>query len=199
MSRKPLDQVLMILIVCSVVGHFALAADGAAPPSEAMDVQAKVSGGEVVVEAQAFIDAPPREVWSVFTDYDHMTRFVSSLEKSRILERKGETLLVSQQGRNQLGPFSTTFESLREVELTPYRLMHSRGVGGNVEDYEAITRFVPEGSGTRILHHVQFVPALWVPPIIGPALIERETRIHFEELFKEIARRREIERSEVGG
>lgn len=185
-------------IACAAAWHLASAFDGSTARPEGIEVQASVSAGKVAVDVQAFIDATPREVWSVFTDYGHMTQFVSSLDQSTLVERKGQTLLVWQQGRNRVGPFSRTFESLREIRLTPYRLMHSRGVGGNVKDYEAITRFAPQGSGTRILHHVQFTPNVWVPPIIGPALIEQETHAHFEELFKEIEGRQEKQGSASG-
>lgn len=187
-------RLVVILITCAGALQLSAVTPAFAEFPQTMKIHAKVLDGRVDVVVEAFIDAPPRAVWSVFTDYDHMTDFVTSLERSAIVDREKEVLVVSQRGKNRFGPFSSTFESTREVQLTPYSLMRSRGLDGNVRDYEATTRFAPESSGTRIFHQVHFAPAIWVPPVIGPTLIEHETRVHFEELFQEIERRQVKER-----
>lgn len=187
--RRMQMRLFTTAIACAAVWHLVWPQDATAAQAEKIQVQLKLVHGKVILDVQTFIDATPREVWSVFTDYDHMTEFLSNLEKSKIVVRKGQTLLVWQQGKNRLGPFSSSFESLREIQLTPFRLVHSRGVGGTVKNYEAITRFTPEGSGTRVFHHLEFTPNRWIPPLIGPAIIERQTRVHFEEILREIARR----------
>ena len=45
--------------------------------------------------------------------------------------------------------------------------------------------------GTEIVHHAESEPPFWVPPVIGPAVIESDTRARFLELRREILRRGE--------
>jgi hypothetical protein len=51
------------------------------------------------------------------------------------------------------------------------------------------TRVVDDGAAIRIINSGRYTPKIWVPPIIGPTLIEAETRRHFGELRTEILRR----------
>jgi hypothetical protein len=39
------------------------------------------------------------------------------------------------------------------------------------------------------VHTGRYTPSLWVPPIVGPALIEAETRKQYGEIRAEIERR----------
>jgi len=34
-------------------------------------------------------------------------------------------------------------------------------------------RLQPDGDGTRILYHLEMEPKFWVPPIIGPWILQR--------------------------
>jgi len=41
----------------------------------------------------------------------------------------------------------------------------------------------------RISHHGEYVPKRWLPPLVGPAVIESETKKQYGEFVAEIARR----------
>jgi len=49
---------------------------------------------------------------------------------------------------------------------------------------------VDHGATSEIINHGEFIPNVWVPPIIGPAAIEAEARQQFQEFRTEILRRR---------
>jgi hypothetical protein len=63
-------------------------------------------------------------------------------------------------------------------------------VSGNLKASEFTTRVIDRGAFTQITNHGEFIPNIWVPPVIGPALIEAETRKQFQELRLEILRRK---------
>lgn len=126
------------------------------------------------------------------TDYGHATQFISNLERSTVLSRTNEIVLVSQKGTMGWGPFSVTLESVTEIRLTPFEKMQSRMISGNMKKYNGVTRLIPEGTGTRILYHVVSVPAVWIPPLIGRVLVEHETRERFQQLLDEILRRKAL-------
>ncbi len=161
-----------------------------ADADKSIDVAVKIRGHEVIVDVEGYVRVTPQEAWSVMTDYDHAPRFISKLEKSVVLSRTSETLVVSQKGTMGVGPFSVSIETVTEIHLTPFEKMQSHLVSGNMKKNDAITRLIPDAAGTRIVYHLESIPDTWIPPVIGRALVEFETRARFDELFDEILRRK---------
>jgi hypothetical protein len=56
----------------------------------------------------------------------------------------------------------------------------------------ATTELIASFEGTEVVHHAESEPPFWLPPLIGPAIIESETRTRFEELRAEILRRKAV-------
>lgn len=154
-----------------------------------IEVHAKKNGQEVIVDVDCPVNAPLAIAWEVLTDYDHMAEFLSDVQSSSVQERQGLMLQVYQKGRAARGLLSITFENLREVELVPYSEIRSRLVRGDLLASTFTTRVIADGVQVRIVHSGRYTPKIWVPPLIGPALIEAETRKHFGELRSEIVRR----------
>lgn len=163
-----------------------------AAPQDGRDIVVHVQkkGEWVIVDVDFPVDATVLETWSVMTDYDHMSQFVSSLVSSRIIGREGNTLSVEQKGKASRGLLTISFDNVREIVLTPPREVHSRLVSGNLKASEFTTRVIDRGAFTQIINHGEFIPNVWVPPVIGPVLIEAETRKQFQELRTEILRRK---------
>ena len=169
---------------------FAINANADADKSVAVGV--RMQGGEVIVDVNCYVRATPQEAWAVMTDYDRATDFISKLEKSVILSRTDETFVVSQIGRMGYGPFSVRIEAVTEIQLTPFEEMRARLISGNLKKNESLTRLIPDANGTRIVYHLESIPDAWVPPIIGRALVEFETRARFGQLLDEILRRKAV-------
>ena len=164
----------------------------AAPPADDTDIDVHVrqNGDRIAVEVHLPIRATAIETWNVVTDYDNMSRFVSNLQVSRIVEQDGNRLIVMQKGKATRGLLSFSFENVREIVLTPPTEIRSRLISGDLESSEFTTRVVAQGDSAEILNHGEFIPKVWVPPIVGPAVIEAETRKQFRELRDEIMRRK---------
>ncbi len=126
------------------------------------------------------------------TDYDHMAKFVTNLEQSKVISRTGDTLTVFQKGTATRGPLTFSFENVREIVLTPYREIRSRMISGDLESSEFTTKVMESNGFARITNHGQFVPKIWVPPVIGPSLIAAETRRQFGQMRAEILRRKAL-------
>jgi hypothetical protein len=163
-----------------------------ADSDEAIDVAVRIEGEEAIVDVNFHVPLTPQEAWAVMTDYDHAIHFISKLEKSVILSRTDERLLVSQKGTMGYGPFSLTLETVSEIRLTPFEKMQARLISGNMKKNNATTRLIPDASGTRIVYHMESIPNVWMPPIIGRALIEFETRARFRQLIEEMLRRKAL-------
>lgn len=163
-----------------------------------IDVHVQQRGRWIVVDVALPVEATALEIWRVVTDYDNMASFVSNLELSKIVDRDGDTLTVSQRGNATRGPLTFTFDSIRRIVLVPYREIRSHMISGNLEASEFTTRVVDHGASTEITNHGEFIPRIWVPPLVGPALIAAETRKQFGELRAEILRRK-AQATTVGG
>lgn len=178
-----------VLRSLALAGVFVCGALVYAAPDDGIKLKVEVQGSEVTTDVEFFVHATPQETWAVLTDYDHATEFISGLERSAILVRSGDMLIVSQKGRVDYGPFFATFETIAEIQLTPYETISSRMVSGNMKKNQSTTLISQEAGGTRVVHHLESIPDVWIPPIIGRILIAHEVRNRFRQLIAEILRR----------
>ena len=176
----------------------ALAVSGwAATADEDIVVHARKDGAEIVVEVDCPVRAPVLTVWDVLTDYDNMSRFISNLQFSGIQGRVDNVLKVRQYGKATRGLLTITFDNVREVELRPFSEVRSRLISGDLKASEFTTRLVDVDGLVHIINSGRYTPKMWVPPLIGPALIEAETRKQFGEIRTEILRRSERRAAEL--
>jgi hypothetical protein len=175
------------------IAVLALAALPAAGLQAAVDqdieVRVKKNGPEVAVDVDCPVNASLAVIWEVLTDYDHMSEFLSDVQHSSVQARDGHMLQVYQKGKAERGLLSITFENLREVQLVPHQEIRSRLISGDLKASAFTTRVIDDGTLIHIINSGRYTPKIWVPPVIGPALIEAETRKHFGELRNEILRR----------
>ena len=177
---------LALALLCLCAAH------AKADTDPAIGVQVRMQGGEAVVDVDFHVRATPQEVWAVLTDYDHATEFIAKLEKSVILSRTDRVLRVAQKGTMGWGPFSVPIETVVDIHLTPYEEIQSHLVSGNMQKNDATTRLIADASGTRVLFHLEAIPDAWLPPLIGRAMVELESRARFRQLVAEILRRKAL-------
>lgn len=159
-------------------------------PREDIEVKVQVNGENVTVDLSLVVPATRQQVWAVLTDFGRMADFVSSLKESRVISVAEDTVIILQRGSAKYGPVSFPFESTREMRLTPFDEIRSRLISGNMRKMEGTTRLVDEGAQTRIIYHADSIPGVWIPPIVGKAFIEHETREQFREMRNEIIMRK---------
>ena len=163
----------------------------AVTPDQDIFVDVKKDGMAVVVNVDCQVQAPLSIVWDVLTDYDNMASFISNLQYSGVQGRIDNVLEVRQTGKATRGPLSYSFDNVREVELVPYSQIRSRLIRGDLRDSAFTTRIVEADGLIHIVHSGRYTPKIWVPPLIGPALIAAETRKQYGEIRAEILRRSE--------
>jgi len=169
------------------------AAHPAPPDSGDIAVAIRRDGDAIDVDVQLRVEATPQQVWDVLTDYGHMADFVSNVAMSRIVRREDDRLDVAQTSRLTFGPFAFTFDNAREIELVPLREIRSKVVSGDMKGSAFTTRLFGEGGETRITNHGRFLPDRWIPPLIGTAVLEAETRKQFAEFREEMLRRKNLD------
>lgn len=182
-----LRTLLGLLLALTAIGAAHAQAQAQTP---SVDVVVQTRSGNVVIDVTARVHAKREVVWAVLTDYDHMAEFLTTLKASSILVRRGNQMEVAQTGEARRGFLHFTFSTVRSVELVPDREIRSQLISGDFKSYEFTTRITDAADGTiTIVHHGEYEPKTWVPPVVGPALIEEETRKQYAELMAEISRR----------
>lgn len=167
-----------------------LASSPRAAPNDDIVVDVRKDGPEISVDIDCPVSAPASIVWQVLTDYDHMAAFITNLDISRVQSRDKLKLEVYQKGKAKRGPLSFTFENVRAIKLHPEREIDSRLISGDMKASEFTTRIVDAGGPVvHIINSGHYTPSVWVPPVIGPALIAAEMRKQFGEIRAEILRR----------
>jgi carbon monoxide dehydrogenase subunit G len=164
---------------------------GAAGDEADIAVAVHRHAGRFEVDVDFRVSAAPQDVWRVMTDYDHMDRIVSNVVSSHVIARHDEHLEVASTTRAKLGPWEYKVNNVREIRLTPVREIRSKVVSGDLVSSEFVTTLVPDDGGTRVTCHGLLKPDRWIPPLVGPSIIESETRKQYAEIRSEVLRRRQ--------
>jgi carbon monoxide dehydrogenase subunit G len=154
-----------------------------------VEVAVSRNGRAVEIRAAMTVAASAQQVWQVLTDYDHMAAFSPGLEKSRAVPLGANRLRVEQAGVARFGILRFPYESVREIELEPYREIRSRALAGTIKSGSALTRLVESGGATRIDYQSVSVPSVQLPFGLGMGTVAARTREQFIQLRAEIYRR----------
>ena len=166
-----------------------LSLPAAAADDSDIAVKVRKEGDTIHVAVDCPVKARPAIAWEVMTDYDNMPRFISNLTESSVRMHMGNRMQVSQKGKASRGPLSISFENMREIELVPKSEIRSRLIAGDTMPAAFVTRIEERDGMTHVMHTGTYTPSMWVPPGIGPSLIESETRKQYAEIRTEILRR----------
>ncbi len=149
-------------------------------------------GEQIIVDAYFTVPVHSQLVWETLTDFDNIPSFISSVQSSKIINRTGNTLHVTQNSIIRFSVATFNFESVREVNLVPFKEINERMISGNMRKMKETTQIIPEGDQTRISYHANIIPDMWILKYIGHVFIEDEAREQFQEIRDEIIRRKKI-------
>src|SRR5215471_19091583 len=157
---------------------------------DAQDIVVAVArhGDTFDIRVELVVDATPEEVFAVLTDYDHMARFVSNVLESRVVRRDGNRIAIEQKSLLAFGLLRLEFTNVREVDLLPFHEIRSRVTEGDMLGSSFTTKIAAKTTKTRVDNRGTFISNRWIPPLIGNAVLEAETRKQFQEFRVEILR-----------
>lgn len=165
----------------------------AARAAEEVSVETQRRGEAVEVSARAIVDAPHAVVWSTLTDYSRLPEFVPGLRVSRIVERRGPTALVHQQGEARFLFFSHPIDVLVESTEYPPSMITVQLVKGSLRRltgrYEVASLTTGSGSRIELRWNGTIEPEFGLPPLIGELLVRANIEDQFLGMVREIERR----------
>lgn len=153
-------------------------------------IEVVMQGDLIIANVSLVVPVTPGEAWEVLTDYDRMADFLPNLESSKKIDSNNNKLQVAQKGKAFFGPFSFSFDSVREITLMPYTEIHSRSISGSFRRSDGFMQLLPGDNGTRIVYHSETLPNVRLPRSITIGMTERLMRDQFENMRVEMLRRK---------
>jgi uncharacterized membrane protein len=163
---------------------------GSAFAADEITAQAERQGEKTVIELTAHVAAPLADTWAVFTDFERMPKFTTTVKLSTVKALEPNRIELSQMSESRIGLFSAQVSSVRLAELTPPREIHLSLISGDFKTYDSVTRFSEEPGGTLVTYHGEYVSSKWVPPFVTGNLIADQTKKFYGELIAEVLKRR---------
>lgn len=167
---------------------FAASPASAAPRPE---VALTREGGVFRLQASFTVDAPPAVVWGVLTDYGRMTEFLSSLKRSRVVEKRPDGAVIEQEGSARLLVFSRAIKlTLQVAELPPGRIEFKDISDGEFDEYDGAWTVQPSSGGTAVSYQLfAEMKASLVPRAVARRVLEKSVRRQLDELAAEMLKR----------
>jgi len=164
--------------------------------AQQVSIETSVQGDLVTVTASAEMQVDPRTVWNVISDYDHLAEFIPNIRNSRVVQRDGDRLLVSQTGEFSFLFFRQPVEVMLAVAESAPRQIVARAVGGNLREMEGRYELenLPTGA-VRLSYSARLIPEFSVPPFIGKMVVRRVLAKQFTAMVNEILRRDALARA----
>ncbi len=154
-----------------------------------IEVRVQHDSGRIIIYVTFLVPVMPQQAWAVLTDFDNIPSFISDVQFSKVISRTGNTLHVSQRGITKYGFLSYTFDSVGEINLSPFNKIHERMISGSMREMEETTTLLQTGNQTRVSYHADIAPGHWIPGFAGKFFIENDARERFRQMRNEIIRR----------
>ena len=125
----------------------------------------------------ARVDAPLAVVYQSITDFTNLAAINPSIEESQVLESQGaDRLRVRSVIRVCILVFCKRVVQVQDVTLVDSRTVVATIVPGAGDFRAGLARWelTAVGTATDLHFSEEFEPDFWVPPVIGPWLIEKK-------------------------
>jgi len=150
---------------------------------------AGTGNGAYRIEGSFRVDARQAVAWSVLTDYDNLSSFVSSMRSSSAARPESGRLLVTQEAVGRAGPFSRTLHVVLEVTEEPPGRIEFRDVcGASFQSYAGAWTIDSDGAGARVTYTLEARPRS-SPPFFARSILASNARGLLEQVRLEMLRR----------
>jgi len=144
-------------------------------------IEAKVEhiDKQYFITLEAVINADSHRIYQLLTDYENLNKLSDSIEESNLiysLSEKDHRVQVKTEACVTF--FCRTINQVQDVEELPNMVIVTTSLPdkSDVDYAHARWKVTAEEGLTRINFNSDLKPSFWIPPLIGPVLIERTLR-----------------------
>jgi len=131
------------------------------------------------VSLDVVINADASRVYKILTDYDNLTKLSDSIKESRVIYSLSDNdHRVQVKTKACVTFFCKTINQVQDVEELPNNVIITTALPdkSDVDYAHARWKVTSENGLARINFNSDLKPSFWIPPVIGPLLIERTLR-----------------------
>jgi hypothetical protein len=133
---------------------------------------------------------PETLAWQVLTDYDHISRFVSSMRQSRIERRTDDSLFVRQDAISSFFIFHRHVQVLLDVRETPAsRIAFYDVLGKDFREYRGEWRISSDSTDTVVNYELLAEPHVPMPRSMCRGMLRDVARDLLSQVRAEMLRR----------
>lgn len=180
----PIRILVLFSLACLLAGN-AFAAD------QDVVVTVREAGEKFLVEASIKAPVSQQTAWDVLVDYDHMTSILSNLSASQVISRKGNHLIIKQEGVVRYGLLSHSFQVEREIRLEPMKRILTKNLSGSLKRMESEVRLKPSSNGPPVVieYRAEFVFDSILAGLFAESFLNHEVEEQFQSMVAEMKRR----------
>ena len=175
-----------LVVGCALAGWSSI---GGAAQVSRFDLQR--TGDRYSFSISATLDVAAPAVWRVFTDYSRLTRLSPAIRESEVLPSKDRKRA---RVRTLTRLCALIFcKNVRQIQLIRERTLgdfesDTEPQGSDLAYGHARWRMTPASPGTAVEIQFDMEPAFWIPPLLGPLMIEMALKSETAELMEGIER-----------
>ena len=161
----------------------------AAQVDDGLNVNVTRKDDIVKVKADFAVDVSAPQAFAVLADYDHMRDFLPGVAESKVIQRTGNRLVVSQKVRIKVGFIPVPLDSVRQVDLEPPYKMVSQALSGSVSKAQVTTTLTETQGKTVVTYESEATMSSWMPSGLGTSIIGAHVREQLTHMRAEMLRR----------
>lgn len=114
------------------------------------------------------------DVYRALIDFNHIPRINDSIKSSKVLAHHGNVYRVHIVGEGCVWIFCRRIQQVEVVTVRKdgYLFSVTDAAHSDFRYGRALWHITDEGKTTRVQYNADFVPAFWVPPLIGPMIFK---------------------------
>ena len=175
------------LVRLALLLAFPMASASAAAPR--IDVHVERSAGVVVIAASAWLDADAPTAWSVLTDYARYRNFIPGVQASRVVERRGTSVVVEQYDELAWWIWRVPVRVRFEIDESPPARLHSHAQASSWPSLDSTFVLEPADGGIRLDYVGRVGPGMPIVARVEQPAVEHAVVRDFAALAAEIERR----------
>lgn len=171
-SRRPRDRIWVVLVALMVAATAAFRS----PAATLIDSLVEHEGSRYRVHSEVRVELPVARVRQILTQFENIAGLNPGIKETRVLAREGANG-VRMAVVAEVCIFGGCLDYAWEQDI---RLLSSGDILAVIDpsesDFEAgwaRWRLRPDAGGTRLIFDASVAPRFWIPPLVGPWLLER--------------------------
>ncbi|MGZ4957647.1 MAG: SRPBCC family protein [Methylomonas sp.] len=166
-------KIVTVCISIATLVFFPLIAQGA----DVLDSSLSRQGGRYLMHMETVVQAPISKIHALLMDYKNFTRLNSVIKRIESVEHLDNGgIRIGLSSEFCIVAICQQFDWIQDVKVLPNGDIAITIIPnqGDFQQGNGRWRLLPADGGTRLIFDVDLTPKHWVPPVVGPWLVEQK-------------------------